>query len=361
MNKVLAIADDLTGAAEIAGIGLRYGLRAQLLRVPASTYIEGLTVFDTNSRMLAPHQASERVTSFTSGLHAEEFDLIYKKVDSALRGHVCGEITVLLRKLGWTRSLLVPQNPSRGRTIEAGIYRIDGVSIDQTDFANDASRPLRSAVARELLGQEASDEVVIGEGSTIQDIRRLAAGLTSGTLPAGGADFFQANLERFGLRPVQTRPAPQPGDRCLFVCGSASAYGRGLARRFEELGVPVVRMPADARDAAQVWAAQTMQALARGPRVFMTIDRPITFDAAAARSYTETLADAVSLVLAKAQVSMLMIEGGETAAAVCHKSGWRSLEVLHERAPGVVELRAGGQRFVIKPGSYQWPKRIVEH
>ena len=50
MTRVLVIADDLSGAAEIAGVGLRYGLPTRLLRERPVECGEGLTVIDSDSR-----------------------------------------------------------------------------------------------------------------------------------------------------------------------------------------------------------------------------------------------------------------------------------------------------------------------
>src|SRR5947209_900501 len=126
MNKLLVIADDLSGAAEIAGLALRYGLPAHLSRQPISCGLPaGVTVVDTDSRLLPPPLAAETVARFVHPLYAEEFDLIYKKADSVLRGPVRAELDALAGHFGRRAVLLVPQNPSRGRTIQSdGRYTI---------------------------------------------------------------------------------------------------------------------------------------------------------------------------------------------------------------------------------------------
>ena len=50
MNSILVIADDLTGAAEIAGIGHYYGLPTRVIRDRPARRESGLTVADTDSR-----------------------------------------------------------------------------------------------------------------------------------------------------------------------------------------------------------------------------------------------------------------------------------------------------------------------
>src|SRR5207302_40222 len=58
----------------------------------------------------------------------------------------------LMTAFGRPAALLVPQNPSRGRTIRAGHYEIDGVPLHLTQFANAPEHPARSANALRLLG-----------------------------------------------------------------------------------------------------------------------------------------------------------------------------------------------------------------
>src|SRR4029078_8607064 len=117
MLSALAIADDFTGAAEIAGIGMRHGLPTRLVRsIPHRTH-GGLTVLDTDSRDLAPDEPARRVAQFVRPLRPPDYQLIYKKTDSVLRGPVLAEIQSLQWLLGRGAALLVPQNPSRGRTV----------------------------------------------------------------------------------------------------------------------------------------------------------------------------------------------------------------------------------------------------
>src|SRR3954463_15162481 len=141
MKRVLVIADDLSGAAEISGIGQRYGLPTRLLREPCEDLQSGLTVFDTDSRSLEPDAAAARVQEFIRPHRWDAFDFVYKKTDSAMRGPIVPELHALLDHFELNGALLLPQNPSRGRTIEGFDYLIDGVPIDRTHFAHDPEYP----------------------------------------------------------------------------------------------------------------------------------------------------------------------------------------------------------------------------
>src|SRR3954447_934164 len=207
MNRVLVIADDLTGAAEIAGIGSRYGLPTRLVRDQLVQRPEGgLTVIDTDSRLLPASEAAATVWKFVEPLRAGQFDLVFKKSDSVLRGPVLAEIDAMLTALGRASALLVPQNPSRGRVIRGGEYQVEGVPLYASAFANDPQYPARTSNVLELLGMSprrltccvesgadiAETGVPIGAADDAEDVRHWAARavIASDLLPVGGADFF---------------------------------------------------------------------------------------------------------------------------------------------------------------------------
>jgi uncharacterized protein YgbK (DUF1537 family) len=332
MKRFLAIADDLSGAAEIAGIGDRYGLPTRLIRHPINEVPPGLTVVDSDSRSMPPGDAARVVDEFVRPLRREHAHLIYKKTDSVLRGPVAEEIGALVAHFGHIGASLIPQNPSRGRTIEKGQYLIDGVPLDQTPFAHDPEYPAYTADAKSLLernGTSTAEKIAIGDARTLDDIRRWSASRGRDYLRAGGADFFELILQQYDLvakKPMEDRLMPGP---CLFICGSASAYSRDLIARVRSRGVPILAIE---------------QSLDRTP--------------GAAQLLLNTLVESVVQTLRARPVANLMLEGGSTAAAVCRRMGWNDLDVCGELATGVVHLRARSQDLYIKPGSYPWPDAV---
>jgi uncharacterized protein YgbK (DUF1537 family) len=380
LRTVLVIADDLTGAAEIGGIARRYGLVTRLSCEPLREAGGGVTVIDTDSRLLPPRDAAERVSRFVRGLTGP-FDLIYKKTDSALRGSIRAELDVLAAHFNRQRVVLVPQNPSRGRTVlPDGRYHIDGVPLNDTAFANDPQHPARTANVIELLGGDpparciepessASDcRVIIGAADSANHMRKWANIVTASAgaqdiLPAGGADFFTSILESRGCLvdpKASTQGAPFPPSR-LFVCGSATGYSAELIRRAQREGVAIFPM----LDDTAAWAGLVRTALESCGRAVMLIARPLDRAEDAPRRMEARLTEAVAAVLSSTKdldQLLLMMEGGATAAAVCRRMGWREFDVTGELASGVVQLRANcteaAPALVIKPGSYIWPDAV---
>jgi uncharacterized protein YgbK (DUF1537 family) len=343
LSKYLVIADDLSGAAEIAGVGWRYHLPTRLLREPPTQSLEGLTVIDTDSRLLPAEQAEQRVFDFVEHVRSERFDLVYKKTDSVLRGAVRDEIEALLSAFGRERAVLVPQNPSRGRTVSGGVYRIDGVPLDQTGFKDDPDHPARSSLVAELLGA-GSVPIIIPDASSLDEVRRVAVSVKTNALSAGGADFFQALLEHRGS--VQPRPFLRrvPGEKRLFVCGSASEQSKHLIARFIRENLPFIPMP-DAvfkGSSTQPWAILIAGSIRGNSDALIAINREIDRTPGAGIRIQQALADGVANALTTETIDTLLLEGGATASAVCHRVGWKTFDVEGELATGAVVMRAQG-------------------
>ena len=115
------IADDLTGAAELGAVGLRHGLRAEIVRRGDPSGRADLVCVDTDSRSCEP-AAAKRAATAAKMLRAAGAKWIYKKVDSVLRGQVTAEVEAVMKQLKVERALLLPANPSLGRTIRDGQY-----------------------------------------------------------------------------------------------------------------------------------------------------------------------------------------------------------------------------------------------
>jgi uncharacterized protein YgbK (DUF1537 family) len=261
MKPLVVLADDLTGAAEIAGIGVDFGLRAKVVRKPEAFENTDLLVMDTDSRGLGAVAAAARVVEFlqpwvTSGRSRH---VIYKKTDSVLRGRIGPELEAARRELKLRRALLVAQNPSKDRVITAGgKYLVKNVPLDQTTFRSDPEYPRTSSLAETLVKQDSADEnvaihlavaganeledgVIIGSAESLSEVESWAGGIDEETLPAGGADFFQKVLVRHTSVRCSARNVQLMGKRGLIVCGSTSDYSRKMVSDLGNAGWAIRR------------------------------------------------------------------------------------------------------------------------
>ena len=377
------VADDLTGAAEIAGVGVRFGLDVRLFRGRAHACAADLVVVDSDSRCRTADVAQARTRDAATSLVAVSPATVFKKTDSVLRGHVRRELQAVCDAVGSSRTILLPANPSLGRTIRNGRYAVNGVALDRTTFADDPEHPARTADVRTLYAGIDASEVhvrtageplpeagsVIGNVSTLADLNAWAARLEPSDLPAGGSDFFAAVLRRMGRRSTQDGSAPRASRPLLVVSGSASAAARAAVRRWQAAGVAICGMPdellhGDGDDEHRDrWAADAAGALRKRGVAVMWIPQEPAGEGATARRPREWTARAVRQLLGGVEVAGLWLAGGATSAAVFAAMGWGQCRVDAEYARGVVRLipsSANGLSVVLKPGSYPWPPALEQ-
>jgi uncharacterized protein YgbK (DUF1537 family) len=381
--KVVVIADDFTGAAELAAAAEAMGYSAEVQTEFEPSSVAEVIAVDTDTRCLPSCDADRRVRAITADVMGAGPRWIYKKTDSVLRGNVRAEIEAILASAGYAGALFVPANPSKGRVIRDSVYYVGGVPLAETSFAADPVHPRRSSNVSELLSAGGSMPVavsldsppaafrgiVVPDTPDVEAVRRHAAACDDATLPAGGVEFFEAVLaRRSGGR--ASPPAVEVGLPALFVCGSLAAWQRGRPLECGRCGVEVLEMPsalrraqAPAPEAAEEWCRRVGRVVADVGCAMIAIgesfDRP---SAASPAVLTDRLTDAVARVLGQQSVSTLCVEGGATAAALACRVGWTRFTALP--APdlaGVAVLRpvsAATLRVIVKPGSYPWPAQL---
>ena len=395
---IAVLADDLTGAAELGGIGLRYGFSVEINTAVPGTTKADLLIIAADTRSMEREQAVREIESLTKALSQLRPTLIYKKVDSVLRGHVVAEIKTQLKVLGLKRSLLVPANPALGRTIQDGVYLLHGQPVHLSSFALDPEFPITRSGVQEML--QASEEqiwlrrpvddlpeegIIVGEVSHARDLQAWTGRMEEDVLAAGAAGFFTALLDRMNIAD-RKEPAPEAiagAGITLVVCGSTYDKSRRLVRNIKEQGGPVSYMPAAiaaGREAGEVeqetgasgeetraalydawyevWYEDTLRLIRDQGRAIIAIDPATTDGSSSARLLRERMARLVRLVLQGGNIEELFIEGGSTAFAILQTSGLQVFSPVQELSAGVIRMSAAqspGLHITVKPGSYDWP------
>lgn len=137
MPKLVIIADDLTGANDAGVQFAKYGMRVQVLLGDSTIAGNGaavdVLVLDTDSRAVAPEvafarvQAASRLVKNAAGNN--ETPLIFKKVDSTLRGNLGPEIDAAMAEFGFDWAAVVPAFPANGRITAGGWHLLHQVPI----------------------------------------------------------------------------------------------------------------------------------------------------------------------------------------------------------------------------------------
>ena len=385
---IVVIADDLSGAAEMAGLAWRYGMRTQVQKRFNAAVDVDLIVVNTQTRAMSQQAAADSCEALACRISRSQPAWCYKKVDSVLRGHVYAESRTFMEMWNKSNVILAPANPSRGRTIVDGRYLIDGHPLDRTDFANDPQHPVTSCEVMDLLNgddecpvysvphdQYTPDKtgICVADVTDSEDLKHWAACVDDNTLAAGGADFLAALLIN-RLADTEHRKSltmePITG-QTLFVCGSTSESARAAVRAAEDQGIPVCRMPdslvqvlsPDER-AIDQWTRTVLETLETRGCAIIAVDRPVIRHPESPSQLASMMACLVQGIIQRTSLFELFIEGGHTADTIVERMAWGTLNVLGEYRPGVVCTGVpGGEtlRVTIKPGSYAWPDNIWTH
>ena len=269
MAQMLILADDLTGAADCGVSCVGHGLHTLVVLGDfASEFSADALSVDGDTRRLAPKEAASETARLLGKYLRLESTLVYKKLDSTLRGNVGEELAATLAARRTSAGaderivvVLAPAFPAVGRTTLNGRQLINGKPLEESlQLPNDVS-PAQSDIASTLrasglrpellaLGLIRGDgvalsnamqtiaqhaDVLVCDAETEDDLRKIAeASMVLGrrTVWAGSAGLASHLPPAAGLsRASVTRPVrPSAVGPALFVVGSGSAVSREQVR-----------------------------------------------------------------------------------------------------------------------------------
>lgn len=355
---MIVIADDITGAAEIAGIAFACGAEVRLIcgcdNATLSTDIT--TVIATDTRSMSEEEAAAETKRISAAFGSPEGkEVVFKKTDSALRGHVVAELTALMEVTGYKRAVYLPTNPSKGRVIRNGIYYINNIPIHETDFSFDPEFPARTSVLRERFPNAEEKGIIMPDAENEEDIRNIIAEYDDGkTIFAGAADLFSAMIGMGCGRlkePIAKRPIPiiQNKNSTLILCGSTQS-------KTLDLGIPVAPMPQeiyDGSDDLSLWDTTAYEQEQHS--LILSIPHTHRTGKEVAVHLRSVMAEKARQLVVEHCHDQLIIEGGATAWATLQALGWTEFTITSQLAPGVVQMSATtGTLVTLKPGSYPW-------
>jgi uncharacterized protein YgbK (DUF1537 family) len=383
---IVVVADDLTGAAEIGGIGMRYNLKVEVNTKVNLLSSADLLIIATDTRSLPKAEAIKETERVMDDVIKLDATFVFKKVDSVLRGYVAEELSVIMQKTGKSTALLLPANPHLARTIVNGQYLVNGQPLHQTNFANDPEFPAKTSSVTGLLEGRGlniysqkhgealkADCIIIGDTTDADDLQAWAAITGEGMALAGSAGFFTALLNRVapktGSEKAIVREFKQP---MLIISGTAFKNSADAIKQLKQQNQPVSYMPADIihSDAFEVqkylaWSLEIVSLITTFGKAIIAINSSDTEGMTnQARVLRDKTAIVTSMVFKQVPVSELLIEGGSTASAVFQHLGITKMHPVQELSAGVVRMTADNDSdlyITIKPGSYAWPSIIKEY
>jgi uncharacterized protein YgbK (DUF1537 family) len=303
--RVLAIADDLTGALEAGAKFAARGMPSVVTTASANDYSEPVVVLDTESRHASPALAAAKVAGRAAGWDG----LVYKKTDSTLRGNIGSELRALELLYGGPVAY-VPAYPGMGRTVIDAFLYVHGVPLADTPFARDPLNPVRDGRVRSVL--DPACDCVIFDGRTAADVDDAAGVILASEsfrIVAGPAAIAEALAARLG----SPSPIPWPSlGRCLVVNGSLHDTSRAQIRMAVDRG--------------------TISTGADSPWFLYEPDVPEGGDPL---DIARSTGVEVARLLSSERFDAVLVFGGDTAHGLLESLGLPVLRPLGEILPGV--------------------------
>lgn len=397
-----AIADDLTGATDLALTLSRGGMRVlQVVGVPETDDFgsaEAVVVALKSRTIPAAQAVAQSLASARRLLAAGAGQIMFKycsTFDSTDQGNIGPVTEALMELLGETRTIACPAFPVNGRRVYRGHLFVGDQLLSDSSMKDHPLTPMRDANLVRVLQRQTRQPVsliphevvtdpaglhdaltrlrgiAIVDALDDADLRAIGQGARGLRLITGGSGVALGLPDT--LLPAGRSLDPQPlsvaPGRGVILAGSCSTATQGQVARAIAAGVPALRL--DALEIAEgrltVQDALDFIAAAQGdlpPLVYSSADSQ-TVQAVqdrlgrdhAGALVEQFLAD-LAKALARHGVNRFIVAGGETSGAVVHGLGLAALEIGPEIAPGVPWTRTpdAGFALALKSGNFGGPE-----
>lgn len=405
------IADDLTGATDVALMLAREGMRVvQTVGVPVgsdSLPEADAVVVSIKSRTNPAAEAVEwSLAACEALLGAGARQILFKycsTFDSTDQGNIGPVAEALMDRLGVRWTVACPAFPANGRSVYQGHLFVGAQLLSDSPMKDHPLTPMRDSNLVRVLQRQTAVKVglvpfqsvekgaretrsafealaaeapciAVADAITDQHLRTLGEAFAGEKLLTGGSGIalgLPENFRRAGLLEPKGAPRPfrAPQGKAAILAGSCSAATRGQVAQAIQSGVESFALDplaiAEGRltpDHVLDWARAR---LGDRPILVYSTAEPEAVRAAqdrlgrdAAGAIVERMLAEVAQGFAVAGVTRLVVAGGETSGAVVGALGVSMLEIGPEIDPGVPwTLAADGASIALalKSGNFGGP------
>ncbi|MBM7554481.1 uncharacterized protein YgbK (DUF1537 family) [Thalassobacillus pellis] len=123
--------------------------------------LEETLVIDTDSRALSKEEAYKLTKEAAMFLKQNKYQYIYKKMDSTLRGYIGIELQAIKEVFNPLFLVVAPAYPAYGRTAEAGVHKLNGTFVSETEFAQDPKHPVKESRIDSIIERETKEKTAV--------------------------------------------------------------------------------------------------------------------------------------------------------------------------------------------------------
>lgn len=383
---ITVIADDLTGAAEIAGIGLRYGIDVSFGVDTIPEKEATINIIATDTRSMTEDEAYEAHFHLAEDIISKSNTIIFKKCDSVLRGHVLTELSALLDVIDKDRILIQPSNPEGNRCIKNGSYLINKVPIENTGFTSDPDFPSRTSLVKNLILDRSNNAsnieintgditntdskgIFIPDCDSVEALSNCINLYNEDTIIAGSAAFFEQFLIKMKLTTskVNQKEHSYTSDYVL-LSGSTHPKSVQFSKNLKKVNCPLMTFPETLLDdnlnetALNDFIIKIFDSYSKQKKVALRISNNIIQLKNSSLNLKSRMSLVAKRLVEASNTNNLFIEGGATAYDLLNELHWKSFTPIEELASGVVRMQYDNnpkKHITIKPGSYEWPNGLL--
>ncbi|MEC9490508.1 MAG: four-carbon acid sugar kinase family protein [Halanaerobiales bacterium] len=184
---IYIIADDLTGAND-TGVQFckqGYDVTVAIEQIPDGSKLKHnkVGVIDTETREVKKSEAVKKLNQILSKLQFTEKDLIYKKVDSTLRGNVGAEIELIMELFDKDLCILTPSFFSSKRLTIGGYLIVNDEPLGSSEYNQRNLDSGEASYIPSILNEQSQfevgkielKEVIKGRKSILRELKKLSA------------------------------------------------------------------------------------------------------------------------------------------------------------------------------------------
>jgi 3-dehydrotetronate 4-kinase len=399
------IADDFTGATDLANNLVRAGMRT-VLTVDVPTQNEPIdadaVVVALKSRTVPAAKAVEQSLRACRWLRRQGAGQIYFKIcstfDSTAAGNIGPVIEALMDELNCGFTIATPAFPETGRTVVHGHLFLGDTLLSESGMRHHPLTPMTDAnLVRVLQAQldrskgrkvglidyrsvsqsgqaiqqrmrELEDKgyaMAIVDALNDEDLGRLGEALRGAPFLTAGSGLGNSLPRNWGFEPTNRADLPPARGRKAILAGSCSVATNAQVQRFIRDGNEAYALrPAQGADLelqiAQVlsWADACWRSEAGLPLLVYSTAEPEHVSAANAPMVEQVMA-ALARAFVQRGVGCLVVAGGETSGICVQALNIRQMQIGPQIDPGVPWCYAtsaeGGLHLALKSGNFGSP------